>query len=223
MPTPLTLAIVATVCVGPTAAAANVMVTAAAAIERAALDRVGARVVRVDVELMSTTVPAAVDLVAVPDPIGRIGYATRFTLTVDGARRGVAIATVHVGARVVRATKPIVRNERIELDAVTVAERDLAGQPFARVLDLDQVVGTRSRRTIEPGVLILPSMVTAPLAVEHGQRIQVGVSVGLVHAMSEGTASGSGYVGDVVHVRQTGRRGLLRARIVDRGVVEVEP
>lgn len=207
---------------GSTAGAAEVT-TPRQAIERAALDRLGASVVQVEVGSVATTVQAHAGLIAVPDPAGYVGQTVRFALMVNGRRSGVAVASVRVRARMARAVKPIERDQRIEADAVTIVEDEVEGVRFARLPQLQDIVGSRARRDIAPGVVVTSGMFAAPLDVQSGERVTLGVTVGHVHVTGEGIASGSGYVGDVVHVMQTGRRGLLKGRITERGVVEVMP
>jgi len=193
------------------------------AIERATLDRLGVGVTRVDVESVTTRVEALAGLVAVPDPTGLIGKTMRFALTVNGQRRGIAVAAVRVRARVARAVKAVERGELIQQDAVVLVEDDVDGVRFGRLPQLDEIVGARARRDIAPGVVVTGGMFAALPDVLNGDRVTVGVTIGRVHVTGEGIASGSGHVGDVVHVMQTGRRGLLKARITGRGVVEVMP
>jgi flagella basal body P-ring formation protein FlgA len=198
-------------------------ITPREAIERAAIDRFGAGVVQVSVGFVTTTVLAQPALVAVPDPAGYVGQAVRFALTVNGERRGTAVAAVQVRARVARAARAIERNQVIDANAIAFVEDDLKGVRFGRLPQWADLVGARARRAIAPGVVVTSGMVAIPPAVLNGDRVTVGVTIGRVHVTGEGIASGSGRVGDVVHVRQTGRRGLLKARIMERGVVEVMP
>ena len=203
--------------------AASELVTPQRAIEQAAFARLGPGVVTVEVSDVVTSVEPQAALVAVPDPSATIGQRVRFALMVNGRRRGGAVALVQVRARVTRAAKPIERGQQIDAESLVIVEDSLDGARFARLPQLGDVVGTRARRDIAPGVMVESRMVTAPFDVQNGDRVTVGVTVGRVHVTGEGLASGSGYAGDIVHVIQPGRRGLLKARIKERGVVEVMP
>lgn len=191
------------------------------AIADAAVERLGPGVVHVDVESLSTSVDGHEGLVAAPDPSGYVGRTARFALTVDGRRRGVALASVRVSARVAKVVRPIERGDLIDADAVAIVEAELDGVRFTRLPQLAEIVGARARRDLAPGVVITSGMVAALPAVVSGDRVTVGVTVGRVHVTGEGVASGSGEIGGIVHVMQPGRRGLLRVRVVERGVVEV--
>jgi len=193
------------------------------AIERAVIDRLGGAVVHVDVSAVVTAVAAAADLVAVPDPAGVVGQRARFTLTVRGLRQGVAVATVLVRARTVRALSHVPRGELVGSGSVATVEDDVRGVRYARLPVIDDVVGARAKRDLLPGAVVTAGMIAAPLDVRHGEPVTVGVTVGRVHVSGAGVASGSGYVGDVVHVIQAGRRTRLKGRITERGVVEVMP
>jgi flagella basal body P-ring formation protein FlgA len=193
------------------------------AIERAAFERLGGAVVHVDVSAVATAVAAAADLIAVPDPAGIVGQRARFILTVKGQRQGVAVATVRVRAKTVQALTHTPRGEFVAADAVAVVEDDVHGVRYARLPEIDEVIGARAKRDLLPGAVVTAGMIAAPLDVRHGDRVTVGVSVGRVHVTGAGVASGSGYIGDVVHVTQAGRRTRLKGRITERGVVEVMP
>jgi flagella basal body P-ring formation protein FlgA len=193
------------------------------AIARAATERLGGGVIQVDVTALVTGVTATPGLVAVPDPAGLVGHRARFTLIVDGRRKGVAVATVHVRARVVRALAAVMRGDVVTSDRVVADENEVIGVRFARLPALNEVVGSRAKRDLLPGTVVAGGMIAAPLDVQNGERVTVGVTVGRVHVTGDGVASGSGYIGDVVHVRQAGRRERLKGRITERGVVEVMP
>ncbi len=214
-------ALAVTLAVSVATVSASTAVTARQAIERAASDRLGEGVVRVDVGSLSTTVEPDPALVAVPDPAAYVGRSARFLLTVNGKRRGVAVAHVRVQARVAVMRRPVERQQRIERDDVAVVDNELADVRFARLPQLDEVIGARARRDLAPGMVVTSGLIVVPPAVQNGETVVVGVTIGRVHVTGEGMASGSGQVGDVVHVTQAGRRRRLKARVIEPGVVEV--
>ncbi len=173
--------------------------------------------------MVSASGEASADVVAVPDPQGTIGTPTRFSLLVGGKRVGSAVATVRVRARVVRTVRFVARHEPIEADAVSLVEQELTGFRYARVPQMADVVGGRARRDLERGAPLSASVVVTEPAVRTGDRVRVELTVGRIHVTADGVASGSGEVGDSVRVLPAGRRALLKARVIDRGVVEVMP
>lgn len=193
------------------------------AVEAAVRRVLGAEVASVEVVSLETRLSAEPGLVAAPDPAGRVGAPTRFAFTVGGRWRGSAVADVRVRARVAKTIRAIDRAEAIDASAVQLLEADIAGVRYGRLVPAVAIVGMRARRRIDSGALLTAGMVDVPPAVQNGDRITVGVTVGQVHVTTEAVASGSGQVGDVVRVMQPGRRVLLKARIVEKGVVEVIP
>jgi flagella basal body P-ring formation protein FlgA len=202
---------------------AATVVTVGEAIERMATDRLGRAVVRVEVEMISSTHDAHSGLVAVPDPQALVGRQARFLLLVEGRRLGHAVAVVHARARLVRLSRSVVRGERIEADGVEEVEVDVPPVRFARLLPREDIVGARVLRTLERQALVTAGAVAANPAVQTGDHVKVELSVGQIHVTADGVVSGSGEVGDLVRVLPAGRRGLLKARVVERGVVEVVP
>ncbi len=195
----------------------------AQAIVRATLDRVGPAAVQADVDVVSASLGASSDVVAVPDPQGTIGTPTRFALLAGGKRVGSAVATVRVRARVVRTVKFVARHEAIDADAVSLVEQELTGFRYAHLPQLADVVGGRARRDLERDEPLSANVVVTEPAVRTGDRVRVELTVGRIHLTSDGVASGSGEVGERVRVLPAGRRTLLKAKVIDRGVVEVVP
>lgn len=199
------------------------LVTVRDAIVRAATARMGGAVVSVAVDGLTSSIDARASLVAVPDPAAALGRPARFALMVGGQRAGVAVAAVHVRARVAVVARTVQRGTPIEAADVTLVERDLEDLRFSRLPSLDEVVGSRARRELLPGTVVTSGLIIVPPAVRTGDEVVVGVTIGRVHVTATAVASGSGQVGDVVYVMQPGRRTRLRVRVVEPGIVEVVP
>jgi flagella basal body P-ring formation protein FlgA len=177
--------------------------------------------ITVSIEGLETVVAAEARLEALPAPNARTGVPTRFILSVDGSRRGVAVATIRATARFPRAAHAIARGEVLTPDVIDSRDGELESILFKRLPAAGALVGLTARRNIAVGEPLTAALVDVPPVVKSGDALTVGVTVGTVHATGVGIASGSGGVGDTIQVLQKGRLRPLKARITGPGTVEV--
>jgi flagella basal body P-ring formation protein FlgA len=160
-------------------------------------------------------------MVASPEPGARTGAPARFTLLADGVRIGSAVATVHVTAGHVRATRALPRNHTLIAEDVEAVDGLLADQPLRRVPGRGDVVGARVRRDVAKGEAITATVIDLPMAIKSGDVVSAVVRVGSIEAEGRAVASGSGSIGDVIRVVPPGTRRPLKARITGAGKVEI--
>ncbi|MFC5743562.1 flagella basal body P-ring formation protein FlgA [Dyella tabacisoli] len=84
-----------------------------------------------------------------------------------------------------------------------------------------EIDGLRLRHPMVAGSVAMRADFERIPEVDRRQRVMVMASYGAVHLQTKGTASGMGYTGDVVPVLVDGAEAPVRARITDKGVVEV--
>ena len=192
----------------------------AEAVAQAVAERVGGEA-RVTVAKVQSAVSTTATIVASPAPGARTGVPARFTMFAAGKRIGTAVATVRVTARQVRARRALARNEHITAADVEEVEGDLVDQPMRRLPMLSDAIGARLRRNVAEGEPITAAVIEVPPVVRSGDAVRVIVRIGAVEAEGRGTASGSGYIGDIVNVINSGSRRPLKARITGAGQVEI--
>jgi len=158
--------------------------------------------------------------VAQPEAAARIGQPARFVLSVNGVRRGLAVATVTVEVAYPRATRSIARDEVIDAGAVHVTEGLMTGLQIRALITADRARGLQARRDIAAGEALTESVLRVPPVIKSGDAVEATVRIGSVTVTGTGTASGSGQVGDVIRVMQPHSSRLLNARIVGPGAVE---
>jgi flagella basal body P-ring formation protein FlgA len=190
------------------------------AIALAVAERVGGGAHAVVSKLQTKVVPKG-QLVASPEPGARTGGPARFTLFAGGARLGSAVATVHVDARHVRATRALGRGDELAAGDIKEVNGPLRDQPIKRLPALQDVLGARLRRNVAAGEAITAAVIEVPAAVRSGDVVATVVRVGAVEAEGKAVVSGSGHVGDVVRVTPPGTRRPLKARVVGPGRVEI--
>ena len=98
---------------------------------------------------------------------------------------------------------------------------DIAGLQGTPLTDPHQLDGMRLRRAVTAGSpVVLEDFERIP-DVDRQQRVEVLESYGVIRLDAKGTAIGRGNAGDTVLVQVDGAEAPVRARITDRGVVQV--
>jgi flagellar basal body P-ring formation protein FlgA len=200
--------------------ASSAAITPAQAIAAAVSARMGVAA-EVTIDALDTDVTPEPGLSAAPGATARIGKPAQFVLTVKGARRGVAVATVRVRAPFPRAARAIARDEEIGVDAVNFTSDDVPAIPIKPLLDRSGLIGLRARRAIVVGEPLTASLLRVPPVVKSGDEVEVTVRIRAVRVTGSGIASGSGQVGDMIRIRQPHSSRLLKGRITGPGAVEV--
>lgn len=212
----------------PVAAAVSTPDPVVAAIERAVHARVGreAHVEVSDVAVQPALLESAT-LAATPDPAARVGGPVRFVLTAAApgrprARVGEATANIRVMAPAVRVTRPVARGALLETGDLQAVSDDLTGRPFRALPGLGEVVGSRARRDLETGVLVMRADIAAEPLVHAGQVVRALVHVEDVEVVGQLVAVDKGMVrGDLIRVVNPDTHHALRARVIGNGEVEV--
>jgi flagella basal body P-ring formation protein FlgA len=183
---------------------------------------------RVHVEsLMGVPVVPAGDLIAVPEPGGRTGRPTRFTLTVRDRTSGAATwmgdttAIVTASLDFVRARRAIARGSLISDADVEAVTDDLQDAALKRPLQLVEVVGNRALRDLAPGAAITAADIAAVPTVRPGDRVRAIVRTAGIEAAVIGVVVENGTPGRVIHVVNAQSRRTIRVRVINREEVEV--
>jgi flagella basal body P-ring formation protein FlgA len=168
-------------------------------------------------------------LVAKPEPGARLGRPIRFSLATTRSdapagmtwAAGYAIATVLVATDCARVARPVPAGAVVASDDIVAERADPGAILLQRVPAAAELVGARASRRLEPGELLLPTMVSARCLVRSGDRVTIRVSAGGVEAESQGVATQSGGAGDTIRVVNPSSRRPITARVVGPAEVEV--
>ena len=202
---------------------------ARAAIVEAVRARVGAAA-EVRVEDLAIKVPRGEGrLVATPEPGARLERPIRFSLsrTRDDAPEGMtwaagsATAIVFVTADCVRAARPLAAGATLAAGDIVTGRSEAGPIVLQRLPEAADVVGSRVVRRLEPGDVVLATMVAPRQAVRSGDRVTIRAIAGSVEVEAEGIATQSGGAGDTIRVVNSASRRPLVARVVGAGEVEV--
>jgi flagella basal body P-ring formation protein FlgA len=201
------------------------------AIERSVQERMGE--VRVSViEMSGSRIPDSGSrvpdpgfripvLVATPEPGSRLGRPIRFIVYENGARVGSVVAKLEVTGLAVRSSRALLRGEELGADAVELVDVELKDMLVDRLPTQKEIVGAQARRNIRPGEVLTNAAVIVPPVIKSGDEVRVSMSTGAIQLTSQGRASGSGHVGDVIRVLMPASRRGLKARVTGPGSVEI--
>jgi len=219
----------------------TVLATPRASQRVAALRIVAAARARVDARLGSEAATAKVSVVGAPTDVSVPAGAVRLAVHPPTgrwprARIGVPVDVV-VDGRVVRSTtvwfalevQRKVLSYAADAPIGTVAESlklvprdvDIAAARGEPVLDPQQVDGMRLRHAVLAGSMARFEDFERIPDVDRQQRVHVEVALGAIRMRAQGTAIATGNAGDVVSVLVDGAESPVRARVVDKGEVEV--
>ncbi|GIW83047.1 MAG: hypothetical protein KatS3mg105_4854 [Gemmatales bacterium] len=136
------------------------------------------------------------------------------------------VFNVRLYQRVAVAVARIDPGQRIDANKVYV-DRRLTEEGRETLADPDAVIGRRAKRTIRPGHVITVADLSAPsddapIAVKRMDLVKAIARVGYLQVSTLATALQDGRVGDIIRVRNNGSKKIVSARVVDRGLVEVD-
>jgi flagella basal body P-ring formation protein FlgA len=111
------------------------------------------------------------------------------------------------------------------IHAQHVRLESIATGPFSgdAIVSMEQVVGMTPRRPIRAGKVVPRSALEAPVDVTRGEMVGAEASYGAAFLKFEVRAEASGRTGDSIPVRNVGSGKTLRARVMRKGWVAVEP
>jgi flagella basal body P-ring formation protein FlgA len=224
------------------AAAPAIVSAAPQATQRIAAARiVAAARAQVDARLGSEAATSKVSVIGAPAdisvPAGTVGLVVRpLAGRWPRARAGVPVA-VTVDGKVARSTTVwfALEVQRKVLSyagdaalgtaagALTLVPRDVdmaaaRGEP---VRDARQIDGMRLRHAVLAGSMVRVGDFERVPDVDRQQRVHVDVALGAIRMQAQGTAIAKGDAGDVVPVLVDGAVSPVRARVTDKGEVEV--
>lgn len=129
--------------------------------------------------------------------------------------RATVTALVVVAARDVPANRPL-KAEDLSIERRRLT--DLAGA----VSSVDEALDQSSSRTLRPGQALHARWLSAPLLVRRGDSVTIRARNGGVEVSAAGEALEPGRQRQVVRVRNSSTGKVIRARVLEEGLVEPE-
>ena len=149
-------------------------------------------------------------------PLGRI------PVTVRRYRQGRLVQTIRVSATVTREVlavvvkRTIARDQLVTRDDLEVRATTIEHAHVAPLTEVEQAVGLRALAALRKDMLIEPSHLAPPIAVERGRLVTVECVGGALRVTAVARALEAGAIGDVIQVRNERSRKTFAVRLTGR-------
>jgi flagella basal body P-ring formation protein FlgA len=130
-------------------------------------------------------------------------------------------ATVTIDGPALVATRPLTRGERVTSDMVMTEQVTVNASRQGALTQLKDVLGMEVRRSVSPGSLITPNLLTAPDAVARGDHVIITAGSETFSISTRGKALANASVGEQVMVENLGSSRTIRAYVVGPGRVKI--
>lgn len=166
-------------------------------------------------------VPACAAPVALETADSRSAQRMRFVAVCPGSNgwRYEMLVRGSVTAQVVVTGVPVTANTPLQAGDVALARRDVTMVPDSIAAPGD-AVGLTSRRSLRAGEVLRQGQLAAPVLVKRGSAVSIVARKEQVEVSMAGEAMDPGALGQVIRVRNAASGTVIRARVVDAGVVE---
>jgi flagella basal body P-ring formation protein FlgA len=133
-----------------------------------------------------------------------------------------ATVKIEVETDVIVVNKPLNRNQAIEKEDVNVVSMDMADLPSNYISRLEDVVGKKTLRVMNPKEVFRTDIVELPPVVKRKDRVSIVAESGNLRITAVGEVKESGGMGDRVKVVNLNSNKEIFARVLDSKTVRVE-
>jgi len=165
--------------------------------------------------------PACAAPVTLETADSRSAQRMRFVAVCPGSNgwRYEMLARGSITAQVAVTSAPVTANTPLQAGDVTLARRDVTMVPDS-ISSLPGAVGLSSRRSLRAGEVLRQGQLAAPMLIKRGSAVNIVARKEQVEVSMAGEALDPGALGQVIRVRNATSGTVIRARVVDAGVVE---
>ena len=165
--------------------------------------------------------PACAAPVALETADSRSAQRMRFVAVCPGSNgwRYEMLARGSITAQVAVTSAPVTANTPLQSGDVTLARRDVTMVPDS-ISSLSGAVGLSSRRSLRAGEVLRQGQLASPVLIKRGSAVSIVARKEQVEVSMAGEAMDPGALGEVIRVRNATSGTVIRARVVDAGVVE---
>jgi len=176
-----------------------------------------------DVAVVKTTriIPACPVRVTVEALDSRSPQRMRFLAACPGSNgwRYEMLVRATVTAKVAVTSVPVSANTPLQARDVELARRDVTLVSDS-IATLSDVTGLSSRRSLRAGEVLRQGQLASPVLVKRGAAVNIVAQKEQVRVSMDGVAMDPGAQGEVIRVRNASSGTVIRARVIDEGVVE---
>lgn len=154
--------------------------------------------------------------------IGSVPLLVRFFVKNQVERKIWVTATISVESPVVIAKQAINRRQVITEDMLDVVAADLAKLPSNAMTDIEEVVGKRALRVINPSEVLRTDLIELPPLVKRNDIVTILAETGVLRVTAKGEVKENGRRGDRIRVMNLDSKKEVFARVVDPTTVRVD-
>jgi len=132
-------------------------------------------------------------------------------------------ATIEVWRRVAVASRALPAQTELRTSDVAMEPHNLAELHGQYVDDAAHIVGWTTRRPLAPGAVLNVRQLAAPIAVSKGDAVRIRSGQGPISVSMNGTALDNGMPGEQIAVRNVSSAKVVRAWVVEPGLVTTGP
>lgn len=163
--------------------------------------------------------PLLTTLESPAEPIGRVTLRVRCNASTPWTV--FVPAQVRLYREVVIANRPLKRDNVVSDMDVILAERDVGLLNQGYLSDLNQAIGKKLTRPLQPDQVLAPVHVQPAEAIRKGDQVVITARSGTVSVRMPGEALSDGVIGKQISVRNQRSNRVIRARVMGPGQVEV--
>lgn len=166
-------------------------------------------------------VPACAQAVALEAADSRSAQRMRFVAVCPGSNgwRYEMLVRGSVTAQVAVTSVAVTANTPLQAGDVVLARRDVSMVPDS-ISSLTGAVGQSSRRSLRSGEVLRQGQLAAPVLIKRGSAVSIVARKEQVEVSMAGEALEPGALGQLIRVRNATSGTVIRARVVDAGLVE---
>ena len=154
--------------------------------------------------------------------LGTVPLNVVFDVFGQSPKKACTTVKIEVETNAVVVQKPLNRNQTIEKDDVYNVSMDMADLPSNYISSLEDVVGKKTLRAMNPKEIIRTDIVVLPPMVKRNDRVSIVAESGTLLITAVGEVKESGGRGDRVKVVNLSSNKEVIARVLDPKTVRVE-
>ncbi len=156
------------------------------------------------------------------DILGVVPLSVLFEVNGHFKKRIWATVNIEVTTGVVVTRRPLRRHQLITEGDIRIEERNLAGLPSHIITDYKEVLGRRTRRTINSNEVLRSDLIEFPPLVKRGDVVLIIAESDELRITALGKVKGKGHRGEMIEVINLDSNKLIYARVLDSNTVRVD-
>lgn len=115
----------------------------------------------------------------------------------------------------------LLRGQTLTEGDLMMTEVELSSLRYGFISSPEEAVGQELKRNLQAGEALYPALLTAPKVIQKGDDVLILARSGQMSIQVPGTAMNDGRIGEQISVRNASSQRIIKARVVEAGIVEV--